>query len=34
MPNRISVQHSSFRDDMHAEFNRFLMVEAARFPRA
>lgn len=34
MPNRNSLEHSSFRDDLHAEFNRYLMVEAARFPRA
>ncbi|MDB5988253.1 MAG: hypothetical protein JWR16_3306 [Nevskia sp.] len=34
MLNRISLEHSSFRDELHAEFNRYLMVEAARFPRA
>ena len=34
MPNRSSLEHSSFRDDLHAEFKRYLMVEAARFPRA
>lgn len=25
---------STFRDDVHAEFSRYLMVEASRFPRA
>jgi glycosyltransferase involved in cell wall biosynthesis len=34
MITRISPKHSSFRDELHAEFNRYLMVEAARFDRA
>ncbi len=34
MINRISLEHSAFRDELHAEFSRYLMVEAARYPRA
>ncbi|GAC1630807.1 MAG: hypothetical protein NVS9B10_23570 [Nevskia sp.] len=34
MARRISVEHASFRDELRAEFNRYLMVEAARFDRS
>ena len=34
MTRRISVEHASFRDDLRAEFNRYLMVEAAKFDRS
>ena len=34
MSRRISVEHASFRDEVKAEFNRYLMVEAAKFDRA
>jgi predicted metal-dependent phosphoesterase TrpH len=34
MTDRHGVKTSMFRDQMQAEFKRYLMVEAARFPRA
>jgi glycosyltransferase involved in cell wall biosynthesis len=34
MLTRTGGDASTFRDDIHAEFNRYLMVEAARYPRA
>jgi glycosyltransferase involved in cell wall biosynthesis len=33
MASRIRLEHASFRDELNAEFKRYLMTEAARFDR-
>jgi glycosyltransferase involved in cell wall biosynthesis len=34
MPGRSSIEHATFRDDLNAEFKRFLAAEAQRYDRA